>query len=99
MNSERQECIKGKAGMVLHTFNGVHDREDLEAARGIASAAIDTYGDFETKEIWDQYRTRGIWNDHVAVQAALVAIKMMRAELVPALSPTRATHSLATKTP
>lgn len=83
MTSERQERIKGKAANVLKTFNGTEDHEDLEAARGIASAAIDRYGDFVNEAIWEQFRRDGIWNDHVAVQAALVAIKMMRDELAP----------------
>lgn len=76
--TEKHDNIKVEAEQVIRTF-GMTDHADLDAARAIASAAIDTYGDFPNGEIWEQYRSQGIWNDHVAVQAALVAIKMSRA--------------------
>lgn len=45
----------------------------LEEARAIASDALEVWGDFDEHQ-WKQFRERGIWNDHVAVQAALAAL-------------------------
>lgn len=53
---------------------GQHTPEELEEARAIATDAIEMYGDFPNQEIWDRFRSGGIWNDHVAVQAAIVAV-------------------------
>lgn len=62
---------------MVHKF-GSHATDELEAARVIATAAIEIYGDFE-EPIWSQFLMQGIWNDHAAVQAALAAIRLCRA--------------------
>lgn len=51
----------------------------LEKARRIASDAIEVYGDLDEHQ-WAQFRERGIWNDHIAVQTALCALSPARAE-------------------
>ena len=46
---------------------------DAELARACAIAAIKDYGD-DDPETYQRIMTNGVWNDHVAVQAALAAI-------------------------
>lgn len=91
----RFERIKAKAVVALNQW-GNAPPDDLEAARAIATAALEKWADFD-EPTFARFQARGIWNDDAAVQAALVAIKMMRDELVPYLSPDRSTHSLATE--
>lgn len=91
MMSDREKRIEAKAAVVRATF-GQSDAEDLEAARAIATAALKIYADFD-EPTYKRFIEVGIWNDDAAVQSALIAIKMMRAELVPLLAPTRSTHS------
>lgn len=77
MLTDRFTQIRSKTEEMVHQF-GSQSNDDLEAARAIATAAIETYGDFD-ETVYQQFKERGIWNDHVSVQAALVAIRMMRA--------------------
>jgi hypothetical protein len=55
---------------------GSHNNDDLELARIIATQAIERYGFFNSEAEWDRFRKQGIWNDHDAVQAALVTIRL-----------------------
>src|SRR6185312_10104891 len=65
------------AARAMATTFGQHKAEELVAARAIADAALTGYGDFDEAG-WQRYRSEGIWNDHVAVQAALIAIRLFR---------------------
>lgn len=47
--------------------------EVLEQARQIASDAIEVWGDLDEHQM-AIFRERGLWNDHVAVQAVLAAL-------------------------
>lgn len=80
----RFDGIKERATEMVHRF-GYQSEEDLEAARAIASAALEIYGDFDEHQM-KQFRENGIWNDHAAVQAALAAIRMFRQDISPARS-------------
>lgn len=50
---------------------------DVELARACAKIAVSDYGD-DTGEAFDRIMAGDIWNDHVAVQAALSAIYSLR---------------------
>ena len=50
---------------------------DLAVAREIATQTIEDYGDMSEVE-WIKFRKDGIWNDHVAVQAALIGMMVAR---------------------
>lgn len=54
---------------------------DAEFAQACAMAAIKDYGD-EDPEVLQRILRDGVWNDHVAVQAALAAIHTLRKSLV-----------------
>lgn len=69
-----------RAEDMVHRF-GSHSASDLDAARAIASAAVEVYGMDEGADL-DRIRAGQIWNDHVAVQAALAAIRLARADLL-----------------
>ncbi len=49
------------------------NRHHLKEAREIASSVMEKYGDFSDAQ-WEIFRTQGIWNDHPAVQAVLIAL-------------------------
>jgi hypothetical protein len=68
--------VRKQADELVRTF-GLDDINSgrLATAREIACAAIERYGDLDDYG-WHIYRNHGIWNDHSAVQAALIAIKM-----------------------
>lgn len=51
--------------------------EDAELARACAMAAIRDYGS-DDPDTHQRILTNGVWNDHVAVQAALAAIHNLR---------------------
>lgn len=51
--------------------------EDAEFARACAMAAVKDYGDDDV-ETHQRILKNGVWNDHVAVQAALAAIHNLR---------------------
>ena len=88
----RAAKIRAQAYDYVRRF-GTASADDLEAARAIAMGAIEMYGDLNEAEMKDA-EERGIWNDHVAVQAALAAIRMMREELMPLIDPPRITEGL-----
>lgn len=73
--------LKETAIKILSEFNGIADVEDLEVARIVATEVIKEYGDLGPAA-WAELEDLGIWNDHAAVQSALVAIKMARASVV-----------------
>ncbi len=50
---------------------------DLELARKVAMEAWEKYGG-DDGPTCDRIRANGIWNDHIAVQAAIAAIKELR---------------------
>lgn len=58
---------------------GNYEPADLGLARTIATQVVERYGE-NTAEEMARIRRDGIWNDHPAVQAALVAIKYVRQE-------------------
>jgi hypothetical protein len=62
----------------VHATWGTATEAQREMARAIATAAILTYGDMDTV-MFQQFLDRGIWNDHSAVQSALIAIRMLPA--------------------
>jgi hypothetical protein len=66
-----------EARELRRTFNGIADAALLEVARAAAMAAIEDYGD-DDRPTLDRMRDHGIWNDHIAVQAALCALKMAK---------------------
>ena len=53
---------------------GEQTKAELAEARAAATEAIEKYGDFQQSEVWDRFRRNGIWNDHAAVQSALIVI-------------------------
>lgn len=53
---------------------------ELERARMIATAAVEKWGD-EDEHAFARLRSGGIWNDHAAVQAALVALRAPRIDV------------------
>lgn len=68
---------KERARKMVSSF-GSHKWNELEAAKIIAQEAIERYGDLTQHEM-DRMRSNGIWADHCAVQAALAAIRMIKA--------------------
>lgn len=62
----------------LCEFHG-YAKDDLAMARLIAAEVCQTYGQ-DTPEELDRIRRGEIWNDHVAVQAALAAIRVTKGE-------------------
>lgn len=67
---------QGEALDLFHSV-GPATAEELTLARQVATAAIEVYGDLD-EETLTRIRNRGIWNDRAEVQAALLAIRMMR---------------------
>lgn len=65
--------------MKVDRYPGPFIGPDAELARACAMAVLPFYGMDEPDE-YQRILKDGIWNDHVAVQAALAAIHNMRAE-------------------
>lgn len=57
---------------------GGYDQSDLRMARLIAAKVCERYGQ-DTGDELDRIRKGEIWNDHIAVQAALSAIRITKA--------------------
>lgn len=57
---------------------GGYDKDDLATARLVAAEVCETYGQ-DTPEELACIRKGEIWNDHIAVQAALAAIRINKA--------------------
>lgn len=70
------ERIRKEATRIGDLF-GDQTHFELQCARAVASAAIEKYGDLNEIE-WKDFKERGIWNDHVAVQAALTMLRLNR---------------------
>lgn len=50
------------------------EAEMLQKARGAATTACLKYGEFDDAN-WHQFSSKGIWNDHPAVQSALIILR------------------------
>lgn len=66
-----------KAQQKLCEFGG-YGQEDLRLARLIGAQVCERYG-MDTAEELDRIRKGEIWNDHIAVQASLAAIRITKA--------------------
>lgn len=70
------ETVKRLAEQKISEF-GSQAPSDLEAARAVATAAHEIYSSLEPSE-WERFKADGIWNDDVAVQAALAMYRLCK---------------------
>lgn len=70
------DTVKKRADELIAAF-GSHTPDELEAARAVATAAHEIYSSFDPPE-WERFKKDGIWNDDVAVQAALAMYKLCK---------------------
>lgn len=57
---------------------------DTEFARAVAAAVVEWYGD-DTEQALERIRVGQIWNDHIAVQAALATVHNIKKRIGPEL--------------
>ena len=65
------------SAMKVERHPGPFAGPDAELARACAMAVIEWYGS-DDEVTMDRIRKNGIWNDHIAVQAALATIHHLR---------------------
>lgn len=70
------DIVHKRAAELIANF-GDQTVDELEAARAVATAAHETYSSLEPPE-WERFKESGIWNDDVAVQAALAMLKLCK---------------------
>lgn len=70
------ETVKRRAEELIAEF-GNQTPDELEIARAVATAAHETYSSFDPPE-WERFKKNGIWNDDVAVQAAIAMYRLCK---------------------
>lgn len=76
MKTDNFQTVKKRADELIAEFKSV-PYDELEAARAVATAAHETYSPFDEAE-WKRFKENGIWNDDVAVQAALAMLRLCK---------------------